>query len=277
MLTGKPIILLLVLLLFAGLAACDGDNPTPTLVPPTATPAPAPATAADLRLIRNALTDAQTLERFHFRVDIATEGMTETSTLEGDFIAPDNMYEHTTNSTGTEFEHLYRGNKAYEKQNGVWVSKPASTDQTELLQKFSAIVAADLYSYTQVVDVAIFDTRRTETIVGTPTHVYSYSLTIKAINLQTVRATPVQAAATVGRVAGTGTLWIDPATGHLHKLEVHLDFALRGYVSQLQAWVEAGNSARLTRAVPTPPLSRITTDTLTLSRHNDPAITIPTP
>lgn len=276
-LLGKPAVLcLLVLLSAAGLAACDMGGATPTPVAAPGPSGPVPASAADARLVRAALDGVQTLTRFHYVLASASEGVTETDTLEGDFIAPDQMHEVARNNSGYQAEQLYIGNATYVKEDGTWVEKPASLDQTTFIQSYPTLLTTQMYSYTQVLDTAIFDTHREETIDGTRTHIYSYTVALKAIPLKTSLATPVEAPGMVGRAGSSGSMAIDPATGHLVRLVSQTDLALMGYVEQLKSVVDLGDTSHLRQAIPTPQPPALATDTLTLTRINDPAITMPT-
>ncbi len=265
---------LLVLLVAAGLVACDTGGTTPT--PPAVAAGPVPASSADVRLVRAALDGVQTLSRFHYRLDSVSEGVTDTGTLEGDFIAPDQMHEYASNNSGYQAEQLYLGNRIYQKENGGWVEKPTSTDQTTFIQSYPTLLTTQMYSYTQVLDTAVFDTGHEETIAGTRTHIYSYTVALKAIPLKTSLATPIEPPDMVGRTGNSGSLWIDRATGHLYRLVTHTDLSLMGYVEQLKSMVDLGDTSRLRYAIPTPQPPAIATDTLTLTRLNDPTITMPT-
>jgi LppX/LprAFG-like lipoprotein len=306
----KHVSLLVLLSMLLGLlAACGGETPTNTPVPPppTNTPAPptntpvppptnttAPAAAAtgtpaagnsgtgsgseaspaDLALITEALTATQQLKSYHFTLKASGDIITQTLNLEGDYVAPDKAYAKGT--VGDEsVEQLATGNKIYRKDaSGKWVETPESVASGGAANPAESVVqeanvVGSLSTFTNA--GANYRNVGTETLDGVSTT--HFAGTIEAGKMQ-----GAEGLGALGNVPSLGTVnvWIDPQTKYIHKLDMNLDLstfmeAINGISEALQGTPTPGGPT----ATAVPSLKFAVN--LTVSKPNDPSITVPTP
>ena len=295
----QPVMLVMLLCLALGLlAACGGENPTATPVPPAATAVPAtntalpltstavpatstpalpsntpvpptltagpqPATAAEQALIAQALAAAGDLKSFHFIQVAGGSMMPQPRNIEGDYVAPDQLYAKGQMS-GEQGEFLKAGTQSYKKDaQGTWV--PWTDPSEQAPQTPQQVIHAFFAGVVPIAAVSDFqNTGLPETLDGVSTEHFAGS-----IPLSKVPGTGAQVAALRDLPpAGTIGVWIDPLTKTLHKVEIHLD--TRPALAAAAALLATPGAAT---AVPDRPL--VLTVSMTISRANDAAIRVP--
>ena len=286
-------LLVLLSMLLGVLAACGGDTPTNTPVPPPPTNTTAPvaaaatdtpaagnsgtgagteASTADMDLITQAFTATQELKSYHYTLKASGDVFTQTLDLEGDYVAPDKAYAKGS-SGGETVEQLATGGKLYRKDaTGTWVETPESAasagnpaesvvQEANVLASVSTFTAAGT-AYRNV---------GTETIDGVSTT--HFVGTIDAGKMSGAEGLGV-----LGNVPPLGdiSVWIDPQTKYVHKLDMNVDL---GTFMETMAGVEQALLGTATPGGPTatavPSLKFVIN--MTVSKQNDPSISIPTP
>jgi hypothetical protein len=280
-------------LMVLGLVACGGETPTPTPLPPTPTPVPPSptpvpptpttvtsggggetATADDRSLITEALSNAESLESYHFTLDLKeTEFITQPAKLEGDYMAPNVVYIKGTMGDQA-VEQIAVGDKVWEKQGGSWVARTPDTGDTSAspfgfnaeeivsggnpLAEISGIAGG----------VKEFRSQGTESINGVSTRKYDFTL-----DAESMAGGSGADLSGMGDLGG-GTLNIDPDKKQLHKLGIDLDLGplldlmMRGFAEAFGTPTPGGPA-------PTPSPSMKIQFEMTISKHNDPSINIP--
>lgn len=291
------------------LAACGGDTPTATPAPTTApvvatvaatnTTAPAPATAttapttdtgasgagsatetpaaagggtapttADEQLIQESYTATRTLKSYHFTLSATGDVFTQPVQLEGDYVAPDKVHAKGT-FNGGQGEMLKVGAKAYKKDaSGAWVPDP--TNDT------TSGNPADITSDANVVESlgpfleagSNFKKSGDESMDGVS--VSHFTGDVDAGKMSGGAAVPGMPS------LGTTSLWIDPQTKFLHKLSMDVDLgaAFRAMSDMAQALAGTPTPGGET-ATPIPSMKFKVE--MTISKQNDPSLSVPTP
>jgi hypothetical protein len=292
-------LLLLLSMLLGVLAACGGDTPTNTPVPPpptnttapptnttapptnTAAPAAAAtsgtgsgaeASSADMDLITQAFTATQELKSYHYTLKASGDVFTQTIDLTGDYVAPDKAYAKGS-AGGETVEQLATGGKPYRKDaTGKWVETTES-DASGANPAESVVQEANVLASVSTFTAAGSAYRNvgTETIDGVSTT--HYAGTIDASKMSGAESLGV-----LGSVPPLGdiSVWIDPQTKYVHKLDMNVDLGtfmqtMAGVVEALQGTATPGGPTAT--AVP----SLKFTINMTVSKQNDPSISIPTP
>jgi hypothetical protein len=300
----KHVSLLVLLSMLLGLlAACGGETPTNTPVPPppTNTPVPPPptnttapaaaatntpaagnsgtgsgteATSAEMDLIAQALTATQELKSYHYTLKASGDIITETLDLQGDYVAPDKAYAKGTVG-GETVEQLATGGKIYRKDaSGKWVETPesvaaggAGNPAESVVQE--ANVLGSLSTFTSA--GANYRNVGTETLDGVST-------THFVGTIEAGKMAGAEGLGALGNIPSLGDInvWIDPQTKYIHKLDMNLDLstfmgAIAGIAEALQGTPTPGGPT----ATPVPSLKFVVN--LTVSKQNDPSISIPTP
>lgn len=245
------------------LGACGSEPPTATpgptallpATPPPTAPAPAPpapptdtpepADPFDAALVDQALNTTLVLQSYHYTVVADSDSPPQHTTLEGDVIRPDREYVHGA-VNGRTVESLKIAGTAYYKSAGAWRVVPQAGAPT-FLQPATALRS--------MLDggVEILNTQADEVLDGARVRHYLVRLnspSLQAALLEGVATPPPDAPSS----AFTAGLWIDPGPQYLHKLTIDVDIA-----------TAPGSASLHTRSM------------LTISRHNDPGISIPTP
>ncbi|HMA36633.1 MAG TPA: LppX_LprAFG lipoprotein [Chloroflexia bacterium] len=253
----------------AGATDTPASASTPAAPDMTATPSGMSgglaATADDLALITESFTATANLKSFHYIIQTGGSTITQPTSLEGDYVAPDQLYGKGTQS-GQAGEFLKIGTKSYKKDaSGTWApwadpAQPTPTNAKDSLGKsftgFASIASASNFQ----------DTGTPETIDGVSTRHFVGQI---AINKMPGVGAQVGAMQNLPP-AGTLGLWIDPQTKYLYKAELNLDMgaAMAAIMSQLMTPVPGAPT-------PTPgPESKVSA-ALTLSKLGDPSITVP--
>jgi len=284
---GKPkhISLLVLLSMLLGLlAACGGETPTNTPVPPPPTNTTAPAagnsgtgsgtaaSAAEMDLITQAFTATQELKSYHYTLKASGDVFTQTIDLQGDYVAPDKAYAKGS-AGGETVEQLSTGGKLYRKDaSGQWVETPesaaaAANPAESVVQE--ANVLGSLSSFTNA--GANYRNVGTETLDGVST-------THFVGTIEAGKMAGTEGLSALGNIPSLGdiSVWIDPQTKYIHKLDMNLDLstfmsAIAGNAEALQGTATPGGPT----ATALPSLKFIIN--MTVSKPNDPSITIPTP
>ena len=316
----KAIVLTLVIMALSlvGLYACGGESPTATPIPPTVTPVPptpttapaTPTTAAaavatattastsgtggtsgtgssggnvssdDQALIQSAVTGVDSLQSYHFILDVApSDYITQPVHAEGDYVSPNTTYIKGT--VGAQaFEEVVIGDHVFQKD--------ASGNWTETTQQPNSSASAlfDPQSITSsgnplggissmFTDVKNFKNEGTDTVNGTSVNKYSFNLDIA--EMMAASGTDVSSlgvdTSTLGSLGG-GTLYIDPQTKNLHKLDVQINL---GPLMQLMTLAFASLGGTPTPGGPAPtPIPQLPINlTMTISKHNSDTLPVP--
>jgi hypothetical protein len=310
----QPVSFVALLVALLGLlAACGGDTPTatpaPTTAPVVATAAPtntlapantaapaaatpaattatgasgagdatetpeagggAVATTADEQLIQESYTATRTLKSYHFTLSATGDVFTQPVQLEGDYVAPDKVYAKGT-FNGGQGEMLKIGANAYKKDaSGKWVADPenatSSGDPADITR--DANVVESLGPFLEA-GSNFKKTGGDESMDGVTVSHFTGD----------VDAGKMSGGATVPGMPSLGTtsLWIDPQTKFLHKLSMDVDLgaAIKMMGDMAQALAGTPTPGGPT-ATPMPPMKfKIE---MTISKQNDPSLSVPTP
>ncbi len=230
------------------------------------------ASTAEMDLITQAFTATQELKSYHYTLKASGDVFTQTIDLEGDYVAPDQAYAKGS-AGGETVEQLATGGKLYRKDaTGKWVETPESAasagnpaesvvQEANVLASVSTFTAAGT-SYRNV---------GTETIDGVSTTHFVGSIDASKMS-------GAESLGVLGSVPPLGdiSVWIDPQTKYVHKLDMNVDLGtfmqtMAGVVEALQGTATPGGPT----ATAVPSLKFVIN--MTVSKQNDPSITIPTP
>ena len=223
------------------------------------------ATTADVALITQSFTTTANLKSFHYVIQTLGATLTNTTNLEGDYIAPDQLYGKGTQH-GQVGEFLKVKTQNYKKDaNGAWAPWVDPSETAPILAKDS--MSKTFGGFATFAAASDFrDTGADETLDGVHTKHFVGIVALSKMagmgdQLANMKNLPS---------AGTIALWIDPATQYVHKAELDLDMgpALAAAMAQLQTPVPGA-------AAPTPDPSGKISAHLTLSKLNDPSLTVP--
>ena len=287
------------LLMVLGLVACGGEAPTPTPLPPTPTPvpptvtplppSPTPMAAAptsettggggaaasddDQELVRDALENAEKMTSYHFSLDLKeTEFITQPAKLEGDFMAPNVVYIKGTMGD-QNVEQIAIGDRIWEKQGSDWVEKSESDDSASDplgLNAEDMVTGGNPLSEIAglVSGVDNLQSAGDETINGVTTRHYTFRL--DAASLAGASGEDMSGMPDLGG----GDLNVDPDKRQLHQLGINLNL---GPLMELmfRGFAEAFGTPTPGGAAPTPFPSMTVQFDMTISKHNDPSISIP--
>jgi hypothetical protein len=285
------------------LAACGGDNPTPTAVPtntpapptatpvpPTATPAPPtstalpatavptggqPASSSELAMVSQALTNTRELKSYHFTMEGSGDVFTQPLKIEGDFVAPDKVYVKGM-IDGVETEELATGGQAYSRTaGGKWTHVTAQSSGSG-----TTITPVDLQKNPNpraglgpLLDGSLpYKNAGSETINGTQTTHFQAVMDLAAM---------MGGAGGPGIPGGADTslgsidIWAAPDTKLVHKIGMDLDLAaLINLMATAFAGMEGTPGPGTPTATPLPTSMKMKL-IFVISKHNDPSITVP--
>jgi hypothetical protein len=249
------------------------------------------ATPADVALIQQAVTATQELKSYHFTMMASGDIMTQPVQLEGDFVAPDKLYVKGT-AEGKQIEQVVSGGKAYQKDaSGKWAevqptpeATPSGLGGAGLGGALPGVNPNDLVQDPNIIkslaplltSVGGFsDTQQDETINGVSTKHYTFKM--DAASMMRAQGGAESLPPNMQDVSfGGGGFWIDPQTKYLHKLDMTIDFAgLMKFMFDAMA-AAFGGTATPGGEQPTPTPAVNITISVTISKHNDPSITVPT-
>ena len=250
------------------------------------------ATDADIALIGDAITSTRDLKSYHFTIDASGSAMTQTVQGEGDFVAPGNVYLKGTTG-GTPLEELVTNGKTYHKVNGQWIEDTnTATPTTGLdtgLPNVGAPTAQDLAKEGNLLAGLapllqgadnVRDTGQTETVNGISTRHFTFGLS--AAKMMAAEAGSTGGLGAIPGLSGnlpdlgTGEIWIDPQTKYIHQLTMNVDMG--PFITiMMQALAGAFGTPAPGAATPTPVTGMAFNIKVSLSKHNDPSITVPTP
>lgn len=284
----KAIVLTLVIMALSlfGLYACGGENPTPTPVPPTATPVPPTATpqaakdatSDEVSLIKEALTNASALKSYHFTMDVApSDFITQPIKAQGDYVAPNTTYIKGTMG-GQNLEEIVVGGKVFEKgADGKWTEKqPVDTSSSDPTQMFNPDAIASSGNPLEGIgglfeSIKTYKNEGTETMDGKQVTKYSFKLDLAEM----AGGQPMPEGLNLSSTdMGSGAIWIDPTAKNLHKLQIQLNL---GPLMEMLTQAFSGLMGTPTPGGPKPtPFPQMAVNlAMTVSKHNDPSITIP--
>jgi hypothetical protein len=233
----------------------------------------AEASDDDQELVRDALQNAEEMTSYHFTLDLKeTEFITQPAKLEGDYMAPNVVY--VKGKMGDEsIEEIAIGDRTWQKQGGEWVeqtegddssSNPLGLNPEDMVTGGNPLSEiADLVS-----GVNNLQTAGEETINGVTTRHYTFRMDAASLGAgsgEDLSGMPD---------LGSGDLNVDPGKKQLHRLGINLNLGplmelmFRGFAEALGTPTPGG-------AAPTPFPSMEVQFDMTISRHNDPSISIP--
>jgi len=223
------------------------------------------ATTADVALITQAFTTTANLKSFHYVIQTPGSTLTNTTNLEGDYVAPDQLYGKGTQSGQTgEFLNVKAHN--YKKDaTGTWAPWVDPSETAPILAKDS--MSKTFGGFATWAAAADFrDTGADETLDGVQTKHFVGTVSFSKMMGSDRPVANMKNLPSVVTIA----LWIDPTTQYVHKADLDLDMgpALAAAMAQLQTPVPGA-------AAPTPDPSGKISAHLTLSKLNDPSLTVP--
>ncbi|HET6262309.1 MAG TPA: DUF4352 domain-containing protein [Chloroflexia bacterium] len=241
------------------------------------------ASADDVAMIKESARAADELKSYHFTMEVAaSEFITQPVDAEGDFVAPDSTYIKGT-AGGEEVEQLIVGGKVYRKAaGGDWVEteKPQTSpdDPTSAFNPESITTGGNpVQGFSDLIEsVQEFRDQGEETINGVKVRHFTFDLDLAAMAGGDVAEVEKMFGGEIPPL-GNGAVWIDPATKNMHRLDVHMDIGVL-----LKMMVEG--LAQAFGGTPTPggpaptPFPTLDFDlSMTISKHNDPSVTVPDP
>jgi hypothetical protein len=278
--------------------------PSPTAAPATPTTAAAPATsttsgsalatattssgggsngsgnasADEVAAIQEALTSAKDLKSYHFLADVKpSEIVTQPVNVEGDYVAPNTAYFKGTIGD-KNVEQIVVGDHIFVKDaSGSWVEqqKPV-VDSSDPIQAFNAgniVTSANPLDGIDSIFTGVksYTKEGTETMDGAQVTKFGFKLDIADMMGGGSMPEGVTLSSTD---LGGGDLWVDTNTKLLHKINLQLNL---GPLMELlsQAFGSISGTPTPGGAAPTPFPQMAVNLALTISKHNDPSITIP--
>ncbi len=262
-------------------SAGTGTAATPTAAATAAAeatpPAGTPVASADMDLIREAMTKTTELQTYHFTMSATGAVFTAPVQIEGDYVAPDKAYIKGT-AGGEQIEQVIWAGKAYQRQGSAWVPVAEPTPDTSGVTVPNP--AADLTSSANILQGLApladagtqYQDRGTETVNGVSTRHFAADITTSGMMGGAGNTSGIP-----DMNLGSVELWIDPGTQYLHKLKMNLDLAaffnlMSAAFGQLAGTPEPGTPT----ATPLPSVLDMHVD-MTISKQNDPSITVPDP
>jgi hypothetical protein len=244
--------------------------PTPAPAPPTAPAASQPVSAADMDLIRQAVTTTHDLKSYHFALVATGNVLTQAVNLEGDYVAPDKAYAKGTVG-GQPVEQLVVGDQLYRKEaNGKWAQQAPSSDNGEVNPADMTRDANLMNGLGPLLDGSAFTDQGQEIMNGVSARHF-----VGNIDIGQLMGSAAGPAGPQGQVLGTISLWIDPKTRYVHKLIVDVDLApLLKLLAEAFAGIEGTPGPGTPTATPVPASLRFNI-ALAISKHNDPSISVP--
>jgi len=252
------------------------------------------ASAADIALIQQAVTATQELKSYHFTMMASGDIITQPVQLEGDFVAPDKLYVKGT-AEGKQIEQVVSGGKVYQKDtSGAWAEVQPTPEATPggdlggLGGGLGGMVpGADPQQLVQEPNVVkslaplltsvggFSNTEQDETINGVSTKHFTFKMDAASM-MRAQGGTDTLPPGMQDVSFGGGGFWIDPQTKYLHKLDMTIDFAgLMKFMFDAMA-AAFGGTPTPGGEQPTPTPAVNINISVTISKHNDPSITIPT-
>jgi len=310
--------LVIMALSLVGLYACGGESPTATPIPPTVTPVPptpttapaTPTTAAaavatattastsggtsgtsgtgssggnassdDLALIQSAVAGTDSLQSYHFIIDVApSDYITQPVHAEGDYVSPSTTYIKGTIGSQA-IEEVVIGDHVFQKDaSGNWTetTQQANSSSSALFDPQSIASGGNPLAGISgmFTDVKNFKNEGTDTVNGTSVNKYSFNLDIA--EMMAASGTDVSSlgvdTSTLGSLGG-GTLYIDPQAKNLHKLDVQINL---GPLMQLMTLAFASLGGTPTPGGPgATPIPQLPIHlSMTISKHNSDTLPI---
>lgn len=271
-----------------GLYACGGDNPTATPPPPTATPAPPTATvvptaapkaasAADLQLIQAAFAQAKDLTSYHFTIDVQPSAfITQPIKAAGDYQAPNMTYIKGTIGS-LNIEQVVIGDKVFVKgADGKYTlqEKQSSSSSASIGFDPNTIVSGGnpIGSLGSTFgQIKTYKYMGDETVNGVQTRRFTFNLDMAEMmqgqDMGGLKPSDLPN-------LGGGSLWIDPVTKNVEKLDFNIDM---GPLMELFAKVFSamGGTPTPGGAQPTPFPSLPINMNMVITQQNDPSIKVP--
>jgi hypothetical protein len=285
----KAIVLTLVIMALSlfGLYACGGETPTATPVPPSPTPVPPSptpqaakdATSDEIATIKEALANASELKSYHFTMDVApSDFITQPVKAEGDYVAPNTTYIKGTMG-GRNIEQIVVGDKIFEKgSNGQWTEKQKEDTSSDPLSSFNPDEIASGGNPVEGIgslfeQVKTYKNEGTETMNGVQVTKYSFKLDLSEM----MGSEPMPSGVNLSSMdLGGGAIWIDTSAKNLHKIDLNLNL---GPIMELLVQAFSGLMGTPGPGTPTPaatPFPQMAVNLImTISKHNDPSISIP--
>ncbi len=283
----QPRSLVLLSVLAIVTVACEPKSATPT------------TTSANL--VTQALADTSSLTSYHFVRTLEADEQSMAGALlagmktEGDFVAPASLYlqnENFSMLSDAPGEELHSGGIRYIRGPGdtwvlEWPEQPpeagpgpnTSTDADFVTRQFDLLLSnASSYADEGMVSLEITATgATTPTVVSTRHITYTIDAAKWASSKPSYWRGPVFGSRVyLGPVLG-GSVYIDPANYHLHRFTLDVDLGQAIEEGQATSEAPTEGTPRPGGATPTSDPLQIVTTIYTISRHNDPSITVPSP
>ncbi len=227
------------IVLLSLLSACGAVSLPPATA--TASPVPRLASPADLDLLQSVITNTAQLTRFHYTLVFTGVMARQPLAIAGDYVAP-NMGSATGTEGTQKVEQITIANKSYHRDGTQWIEELIPSNATDPNFTNIALIVQRVNPAKEIqthleVDGSVWDTQQVEMMDGAPTRHYTFYLGARV---------PDPAS---DHTIDKGDLWIDLTTRQLHRY----------------TFIERQGQRVIFNFI------------TTISRHNDPLITIAPP
>lgn len=240
------------------------------------------ASADDVALIKESAKAVEELTSYHFTMEVApSEFITRPVEAEGDFVGPNSTYIKGT-AGGEQIEQLIVGENVYRKTaGGEWVlAEKPETNPGDMTAAFSteALTAGGnpVKGFSDLLEsIPEFQDQGEETINGVKVRHFTFDLDMAAMMGGDVAEVEKMFGGEIPPL-GNGAVWIDPATKNMHRLDIRMDIGVLLRM-MIEGFAQAFGTPTPGGAGPTPFPELAFDMSMTISKHNDPSITVPEP